>query len=163
MDTDEPGWTLIDDFFRDRAEGRSQATARRYGRVRVRLYAFLDTADMTPWLGTQPAALLEAERQLHDAGAFWTLFDAAELACCLPGFVHEAWWPPGLAETRTQIGLVSRLLPRLGASDDRHEAEHAVVRARRELSARAAGWEPPGHAEPPQIPRRFRRQEGPWW
>ncbi len=158
MDHDEPGWPLIDDFFTSQGEGRSVATMRRYERVRARLYDFLDTADMTLGLGSHPAVLLEAERQFHVSGAFWTLFGADELACCLPSFVHETWLPASAGEARTQISLVGRLLPRLGSSRGRSEAEDAVARARRELAAR-----PAAEPAPPRIPDRFRRQEGPRW
>jgi hypothetical protein len=158
MDHDEPGWPLIDDFFSSAADGRSLATARRYLRVRSRLYAFLDTADMTLGLGSEPASLLEAERQFHVSGAFWTLFGPDELACCLPSFLHETWLPASTAEARTQISLVGRLLPRLGSSCGRHEAEAAVVRARRQLAERPAPV-----VDPPHLPERFRQQEGPRW
>ncbi|KQX75555.1 hypothetical protein [Aeromicrobium sp. Root472D3] len=158
MDHDEPGWPLIDDFFRAEAEGRSTATARRYDRVRSRLYDFLDTADMTLGLGSHCAVLLESERQFHQTGAFWTLFGVDELACCLPSFVHETWLPASNGEARTQISLVGRLLPRLGSSCGRPEAEAAVARARREVAER-----PAGETGSPRMPDRFRRQEGPRW
>jgi hypothetical protein len=158
MDHDEPGWPLIDDFFTTVADGRSSTTVHRYRRVRARLYHFLDTADMTLGLGTEAAALLEAERQFHESGAFWTLFGVDELACCLPSFVHETWLPPSTGEARTQISLVGRLLPRLGSSCGRYEAADAVARARRELSGR-----PAAEPEAPRMPDRFRRPEGPRW
>ena len=158
MDHDEPGWPLIDDFFTSEAEGRSVATVRRYHRVRARLYDFLDTADMTLGLGADPAALLEAERQFHVSGAFWTLYGVDELASCLPSFVHETWLPTSTGEARTQISLVGRLLPRLGPAGGLAGAEDAVARARRELAAR-----PPVDDTPPRMPDRFRQQDGPRW
>ena len=158
MDIDTPGWPLIDDFFAAQAEGRATATVRRYARVRLRLYDFLDTADMTLGLGSTPATVLEAERQFHPSGAFWVLFGADELACCLPSFVHETWLPRGLGEARTQISLVGRLLPLLGSSCARYEAADALARARRQLAEREDD-EP----APARLPDRFRRQEGPRW
>lgn len=158
MDIDTPGWPLIDDFFAAQAEGRTTATVRRYARVRARLYEFLDTADMTLGLGSSPAALLEAERQFHGSGAFWVLFGADELACCLPSFLHETWLPAAVGEARTQISLVGRLVPRLGSSCARYEARDAVERARRQLAERDT--DEPGS---PRLPDRFRRQEGPRW
>lgn len=158
MDIDTPGWPLIDDFFAEQAAGRAAATVRRYARVRSRLYAFLDTADMTLGLGSTPAALLEAERQFHASGAFWVLFGADELACCLPSFLHETWLPVGVGEARTQISLVARLGPRLGSSCAGYEVRDAVVRARRQLAERAD--DEPGAQ---RLPERFRRQEGPRW
>lgn len=142
MDIDEPGWLLIDDFFRAEAAGKSAATVRRYVRVRERLMAFLDTGDMTLGLGTHPAGLLEAERQFHDAGAFWSLFGPDELVCCLPSFLHESWLPDGVGEARTQISLVSRLLSYVSRHQDIdwqltacawYDAEAAVKRARRDI------------------------------
>lgn len=167
MDADEPGWPIIDDFFRAEIEGRSVVTAHRYLRVRGRLMVFLETGDMALGLGTQTAALLDAERQFHDAGAFWTLFGPAELVCCLPSFVHDTWLPGGLAEARTQVSLVARLLTHLSrqrlidrrlTSGALHEAEAAVAHARRRLAERPAT--PSGGAS---MPDRFRQQPGPQW
>lgn len=167
MDIDEAGWPLIDDFFRAATEGRSAVTARRYQRVRHRLMAFLDTADMSLGLGTGPAALLEAERQFHHSGAFWSLFGPDELVCCLPSFLHETWLPDSDAEARTQISLVARLLASLSRHGDIdwqmtscafYDAEAAVKRARREVRSR-----PVEAAEQPQMPSRFHQRPGPAW
>lgn len=167
MDADEPGWPLIDDFFRAEVEGRSTATARRYLRVRPRLTDFLETGDMTLGLGTHPAALLEAERQFHDSGAFWTLFGPDELVCCLPSFVHDTWLPAGVAQARTQVSLVGRLLTHLGRQPliDRqitacalHEAVAAVAHARRQLARREVA-----SSAPERMPDRFRQRPGPQW
>jgi hypothetical protein len=167
MDFDDPGWPLIDDFFGQLADGRAAVTVRRYGRVRSRLYAFLDTGDMTLGLGSDPASLLDAERQFHDGGAFWHLFGPDELVCCLPSFLHETWLPEPVQEARTQITVVARLLTFLGRSGEMDwqgvrcafwEAEAAVKRARRELAAR-----PTEPAADQQLPARFRREAGPQW
>ena len=96
MDPSEPGWQLLDDFFAKEASGRAEATVRRYGRVRDRLTQFLDTGEMSPWLGTHPGTLLSAEREFHDNGAFWQLFGPDELVCVLPGFLLEPWLPESL-------------------------------------------------------------------
>ena len=168
MDIDEPGWPLIDDFFRAEADGRSAPTVRRYERVRRRLMSFLDTGDMSLGLGTQPAALLEAERQFHDTGAFWTLLGPEELICCLPSFLHETWLPERTGEARTQISLVGRLLTALRRRHDfdwrvvscaHLEAQAAVEQARRDLADRPA--EPWTKAH--ELPARMRRESGPEW
>ena len=167
MDADEPGWPIFDDFFRTESEGRAAATVRRYAAVRGRLYAFLDTADMTLGLGTQPADLLEAERQFHTSGAFWTLFGPDELVCCLPSFVHDTWLPSGLADARAQVSLAGRLLTHLGQRPEldrqavscaMYEAQDAIARARRALGRRAEG-----PAEQPRMPDRFLQHPGDTW
>ena len=168
MDADEPGWPIIDDFFRAESEGRAAATVRRYASVRARLYAFLDTADMTLGLGTHPADLLEAERQFHTSGAFWTLFGPDELVCCLPSFVHETWLPEASGEARTQISLVGRLLTALRRRQDidwrlvscaYYEAQAAVAQARRDVADRPVG----NSTASTEMPARMRRDPGPTW
>lgn len=170
MDTDEPGWQLLDDFFAAQAEGRTGATVRRYARVRGRLTQFLDVGEMAAWLGTHPATLLDAEREFHDRGAFWQLFGPDELVCCLPGFLREPWLPESLGEARTQISLVSRLLRHLSrqrlldlsvVSCAYWEAEGAVRQARAEVRDRSSRREPDDWAS--TMPYRFRRDEGPRW
>jgi hypothetical protein len=170
MDLDEPGWPLLDDFFAAEADGRAQATVRRYARVRGRLTQFLDTGDLADWLGSHPAILLSAEREFHEHGAFWQLFGPDELVCVLPGFLLGPWLPEGLGEARTQISLLSRLLSHLsraqlldlsvvrGAYGD---AEEAVRQARSALEARSAAREPEVGAK--GLPTRFRREPGPRW
>ena len=170
MDIDEPGWPLIDDFFATEAAGRAEPTVRRYVRVRDRLTQFLDTADMSRWLGSEPATLLSAEREFHELGAFWQLFGPDELVCVLPGFLLEPWMPESLGEARTQISLVSRLLSHL--SRERlldfsvfgcayWEAEAAVKQARIDLEARSAARQPDAWAQ--EMPGRFRQEPGPQW
>jgi len=165
MDIDEPGWPLIDDFFAALAEGRTAETTRRYERVRHRLYDFLDTGDMTLGLGTEQASLLEAERQFHDSGAFWSLLGADELVYCLPSFLHATWLPEGDGEARAQITVLARLLKSLARHDldwqvtkcAYWEAEAAVTQARRDLKRRAT--EP----DEARMPDRFLQQPGPEW
>jgi hypothetical protein len=170
MDPDEPGWQLLDDFFAKEASGRAEATVRRYVRVRYRITQFLDTGDMSRWLGTHPAILLSAEREFHESGAFWQLFGPDELVCVLPGFLLEPWTPESLGEARTQISLVSRLLSHLGRTRlldfsvvrcAYWEAEAAVKQARVDLEARSATREPDEWAQ--EMPRRFRQEPGPQW
>jgi hypothetical protein len=159
MDADEPGWAIIDDFFRAESADRAAPTVRRYLRARVRLYEYLDTADMTPGLGADASTLLQAERQFTETGAFWTLFGADDLACCLPGFVDETWWPAGLADTRTQVSLTTRLLRWCGGPRSaQHAVDVAVAQARSRLAARTSA-----PAARPQLPERFRRRPGPRW
>lgn len=161
MDADEPGWPIIDDFFRDLAVGRSVTTARRYLRVRARLYRFLDTADLGtalgPALGEDAATALERGRQTHASGSFWALYGLDELSRCLPAFVHEPWLPVGLAEARTQLSVVSRLAARLGATPASSETAVAVVQARERLDRR------PPVIEPARMPARFLAHPGPLW
>ncbi|MFC5678472.1 hypothetical protein [Aeromicrobium endophyticum] len=157
MDADEPGWPMIDDFFRDLAVGRSAATARRYLRVRARLYAFLETADLSGALGADAATVLQAERQRHDSGAFWAVLGVGELARCLPAFAGDPWLPDGLAEARVHLSVVSRLAARLGDSPGRHDVHAAVDLSRELLDVR------PSATEPPRMPDRFLRRPGPSW
>jgi len=170
MNPDDPGWPLLDDFFAKEASGRAEATVRRYVRVRDRLTQFLDTADMSPWLGTHPATLLCAEREFHESGAFWQLFGPDEVVYVLPGFLHEEWLPPSLGEARTQISLVSRLLSHLSRTRlldfsvvrcAYWEAEAAVKQARVDLEERSAAREPDEWAQ--NMPLRFRQEPGPQW
>ncbi len=170
MDIDEPGWALIDDFFRTEAQGKSAATVRRYARVRQRLMTFLDTGDMSLGLGTYPATLLEAERQFHQTGAFWSLFGPGELVCCLPSFLHETWLPEGIGETRTHISLVGRMVASLSRHADFdwkatscawYEAEAAVRQARRDLARRSSA--PAASSEQVRMPPRFHQLPGPQW
>ena len=166
MDFDEPGWPLIDDFFRELAAGRSDTSIRRYARVHHRLVAFLDTADMTLGLGDERSALLDAEREFHDSGAFWTVWGPDELVECLPSFLHETWMPPGLGESRVQISVVSRLLAHLmrqrlldGEATPRSilDVTAAIGQAQRALEARSA------HPAGSQMPGRFLQPPGPEW
>ena len=145
---EEPGWLLLDDFFRAEARGRSPATVRRHARVRQRLMDFLDLADLAPCLGTEPATLVELERQLCPQGAFWSGLGADELVCCLVGFVQAPWLPRSVAEARTQISLTGRLLTHLegrGVLDLRlvgcvlRDTEVALQRAREDLAAGGTG------------------------
>lgn len=170
MDPDEPAWPLLDDFFAKEASGRAEATVRRYVRVRDRLTQFLDTADMSRWLGTEPATLLSAEREFHENGAFWQLFGPDELVCVLPGFLLEPWVPGSLGEARTQISLMSRLLSHLSrkrlldlsvTSCAFWEAETAVKQARIDLEARSVSREADEWAQ--DMPARFRQEPGPQW
>ncbi|MEV7396676.1 hypothetical protein [Aeromicrobium sp. NPDC092404] len=170
MDPDEPGWQLIDDFFAAEASGRAEPTVRRYGRVRDRLTHYLDTAEMSPWLGTAPATLLSAEREFHDRGAFWHLLGPDELVCVLPGFLLEPWLPETLGEARTQISLVSRLLSHVSRQRlldlaavqcALWDAEAAVRQARSDLEARSAAREPDDWSQ--EMPQRFRQEPGPQW
>ena len=157
MDADEPGWPIIDDFFRDLAVGRSVATARRYLRVRARLYRFLDSADLGPALGAEAAARLERERQVHASGSFWALHGLDELGRCLPALVREPWLPGGLAEARVHLSVVSRLAARLGAAPAAAETAAAVGEALEGLDRRPTAT---GSA---RMPTRFLAPPGPTW
>jgi hypothetical protein len=157
MDADEPGWPMIDDVFRDLAVGRSTATVRRYLRVRARLYAFLDTADLREALGAEASAVLHAARRQHDTGAFWAVLGVDELARCLPVLVTEPWLPDGSAEARVHLSVVSRLAGQLTTSPGRHDVDAAVDAARRQVAVR------PSRPEPQTMPDRFLRRPGPTW
>lgn len=166
MHIDEPAWPLIDNFFYQLAQGRSDVTVRRYARVRHRLVSFLDTADMTLGLGDNRSLLLEAERQFHDSGAFWTLYGPDELIECLPSFVHETWLPRGVGEARLQISVVRRLLLMLlrqdlrcgpGTSRAVAQAHDAIDQARLAIDNRSA------HPAGTQMPARFWQQPGQKW
>ena len=137
MDADEPGWPIIDDFFRDLAVGRSAATTRRYLRVRGRFYAFLDTVDLSPALGAEAVP--------------------DEIARCLASFVSEPWLPDGLTEARVHLSVVSRLAARLGTASARRQTEAAVVEARERLGDR------PPILGSDQMPARFLARHGPTW
>lgn len=170
MAFDDPGWQLLDDFFLGEAMGRAPSTARRYTRVRNRLTHYLDTADLSDWLGTHPATLLAAEREFHEHGAFWQLFGPDELVCCLPGLLLDPWLPDGAGEARTQISLVGRLLTHLSRRKlldlsivrcALWDAEAAVVQARCDLPSRSLEQEPDPWAT--TMPERFERRPGPQW
>lgn len=171
MDIDEPGWTVIDDFFERLAAGRKPETCRRYARTRLRLYDYLDVDDMAAWLGPDDATLLAAEREFLRAGAVWGLFGIDGLLRCLPGFLTEEHLPTSAAEARMQISVIDRLLLRL-------RTLHAVpaesvrwwVLARR--AAREARWDletrlgtRPSALQQAvdHIDARFRRRPGPQW
>ncbi|AWB92659.1 hypothetical protein [Aeromicrobium chenweiae] len=178
MDFEEPGWPLIDNFFVRLAEGRKAETVRRYARVRLRLYDFLDVDDMIEWLGPDDATLLAAEREFLRDGAVWTVFGLGGVLRCLPGFLTEAQLPTSGAEARMQVSVVSRFVTDLR---NRHlvprEDVHALLVARRaamrardrlqlEQKLRAAGPDSGLHraiAEIDRVHERFRQQPGPQW
>lgn len=167
MDAGEPGWALIDDFFADLAVGRSAATVRRYVRVRQRLGHFLDTADMTLGLGGDRTILLEAERQFHPDGAFWTIYGADELVACLPSFLHETWLPRTRAEARMQISVTSRLVDHLVRSGllSATTPRHLIVAVARAVDHARDSIEPAATTDEGsnRMPRRFLQQPGPEW
>jgi hypothetical protein len=138
MDADEPGWAMIDDVLRDLAVGRSAATTRRYLRVRVRLYAFLDTVDLEPVLGDGESL-------------------ADDLVGCLPAFVREPWLPDGVAEARVHLSVVSRLVSRLAPEVAAGPTDAAVARAREALDGRVPD------VLPARIPARLLQPPGPGW
>lgn len=165
---DEPGWPLIDDFFAELAFGRTATTVRRYVRVHQRLVSFLDTGDMTLGLGDERAGLLDAEREFHESGAFWTLYGSAELVECLPSFLHQAWLPAGITESRMQVSVAARLLDHLvrqGLIDGFIPRDVlagvclSIDRARREVELRATK----GIGGSPTMPARFLQQPGAEW
>lgn len=126
-------------FFRGEGWSKTGHTRARYQRVHANLLRFLDHADMAPWTGTHPAALLDAERQFG-GGAFFRVLDFDDLICCLPGFVALEWLLSAPADRRAQISLTARLvvfLDRNRLIDRRRvgcaywDVEGAVRRARR--------------------------------
>lgn len=102
---------LFDYFLTEISKGKTETTRQRYGRVMVRMRQFLDTVDVTPHLGTDPASLLEIERDFGRHDAFLRVFDATELVCCLPEFVGDALLPSHGLDARTQVSVIGRLLP----------------------------------------------------
>lgn len=107
---EEPGWPLIDDFFLHLAEGRKDQTVRRYARVRLRLYDFLDVDDMIQWLGPDDATLLAAEREFVRDGAVWSTFGLDGVLRCLPGFLAESQLPTSKAEAHMQVSVIGRFV-----------------------------------------------------
>jgi hypothetical protein len=168
MDIDEPGWPLIDDFFAALASGRKAETCRRYARVRLRLYDFLDVDDMGLWLTPDEVTLLAAEREFVRDGALWTLYGVEGLLRCLPGFVAEPALPSTATEARMQLSVVNRLLLHLRRvrQVDRsmvgayREAMQAIGRGRIDLERRLDGSPPVPRTE---IAARFRQPPGPQW
>jgi hypothetical protein len=168
MDIDEPGWPLIDDFFIDLAQGRKAETCRRYARVRLRLYDFVDVDDMEQWLTPDDATLLAAEREFVRDGALWTLFGVDGLLRCLPGFVAESALPSSAAEARMQLSVVNRLLLHLrrmrhvdrSMGEAYREAMKAIGRGRIDLERRLDGSPPVPWTE---IAARFRQPPGAQW
>lgn len=172
MHLEEPGWPLIDTFFLRLAEGRKPETVRRYARVRLRLYDFLDVDDMIEWLGPDDATLLAAEREFVRDGAVWSVFGLDGVLRCLPGFLTEARLPTSAAEARMQVSVIGRFVTDLR---NRHMvpredvqslliARRAVMRARTRLDV--ARRSPEVQDAIDQIDRvhgRFRQQPGPQW
>ena len=117
MDIDGPGWPLIDDFFEHLSTGRAASTVRRYARVRLRLYDFLDVDDMASWLTPDEVVLLAAEREFDRDGALLRLLGADGLVRCLPGLVAEQRLPTTAAEARMQVSVTGRLLRHLERID----------------------------------------------
>lgn len=169
MDFDEPGWPLIDDFFSALGEGRTVSAVRRYTRVRLRLYDFLDVDDMVAWLGPDDATLLAAEREFLPDGAVWNLFGLDGVLRCLPGFVCEARLPGSAAEARMQVSVIKRLFAdlrkrHLVPPDSRRSflaARRAVLQASVDLEQRLSGTlvDPRDHV----LGKRFRQEPGPRW
>lgn len=102
--------TLLERFLTDMSRGAAVATEKRYTRILRHLQFFLDQVDVAPHLGTDPAAILEVERDFGRHGAFLRIFGATELVCCLPEFLDERWLPSRPGYARTQISLIGRLL-----------------------------------------------------
>ncbi|MCW2748675.1 MAG: hypothetical protein JWP10_1817 [Nocardioidaceae bacterium] len=133
---------MFDSFLAEVSLGRQRVTRQRYQRVFTHLDLFLDHVDVTPHLGTHPAALLSAEREFDSAGAFQRVFGPFELMCCLPGFIEPPWLLPGAQEARVQVSLTGRLLAWLRTNGyvDVHidscaylETKSIIDRARRAL------------------------------
>ena len=99
-------WLFLDEASLD----KTVSTRIRYHRIVNRLQYFLDQIDVTPHLGTDPAAMLEVERDFGRRGSFFRVFGATELVCCLPAFIEDPWLPADRVEARTQISLTGRLL-----------------------------------------------------
>lgn len=102
---------LFDQFLADMSHGKTEATRMRYHQSLRHLRYFLDQVDVSPHLGTDPAAILEIERDFGRRGAFLRVFGATELVCCLPEFLEERWLRTRSGEARTQISLIGRMLP----------------------------------------------------
>lgn len=179
MHFEEPGWPLIDDFFLRLAEGRKAETVRRYARVRLRLYDFLDVDDMAEWLGADDATLLAAEREFVRDGAVWALFGIDGVLRCLPGFLTEAQMPTSAAEARMQVSVIGRfvidlrkrhLVPR-AHWQSLLLARRAVMRTRTRMDdeRRLATLGPPSGSlkealdQIDRVHGRFRQEPGPQW
>lgn len=108
---------LFDRFLNDLSRGKTEKTRSRYAVVIATLRFFLDQVDVAPHLGTDPAALLEIERDFGRRGAFFRVFGATELVCCLPEFLERPWLPRQRGMARTQISVVGRLIPWLERCD----------------------------------------------
>ena len=99
-------WLFLDEASQD----KTVSTRMRYRRIVNRLQYFLDQVDVTPHLGTDPAAMLEVERDFGRRGSFFRVFGATEFVCCLQAFIADPWLPADRVEARTQISLTGRLL-----------------------------------------------------
>ncbi|MCW2831788.1 MAG: hypothetical protein JWP31_2480 [Aeromicrobium sp.] len=171
MHGEEPGWSLVDDFFSGLASGRRPETVRRYARVRLRLYDFLDVDDMTRWLGPDDATLLAAEREFARDGAVRNLFGLDGLLRCLPGFVATARLPSSGAEARMQISVTGRLVADLhrrhlvprSSREAWTSARQAAISARHDLEVRSRPLSPSSKCAAGEINARMRQQPGPQW
>ena len=145
----------LQSFFADECFGRSHATCDRYERVYLHLLRYFDEADVSFCLGTDPATLLEVERQFDGDGAFLRVFGFAEVICCMPEFLSDSWLLAVPADARTQISLVNRLVHWLSRHRlyDRREigcaffdVEAAIKQARQRLRGSSASiddpWDP---------------------
>ncbi|WP_229053649.1 hypothetical protein [Aeromicrobium sp. Leaf350] len=101
---------IVERFFAIEAARVTRRTVRTYGAVVDRLDAYLASVDITPYIGGQYSAILEAERQFAPRGALLRIFGLEGLVCCLPGFLDPSWLLPVPSERRAQIALTGRLL-----------------------------------------------------
>lgn len=102
---------ILGSFLDDMSRGKTESTRAGYAAVIAKLHLFLDRVDVAPHLGTDPAALLEIERDFGRHGAFFRVLSATELVCCLPEFLERPWLPLKRGSMRTHISLIGRLLP----------------------------------------------------
>lgn len=121
---------IFDRFLADLSDGKTDRTRSRYAVVIATLRFFLDQIDVAPHLGTEAAALLEIERDFGRRGAFFRVFGAAELMCCLPAFLERPWLPREASMARTQVSVIGRFIRWL----ERHDLIDMSL-------ARGACWE----------------------
>lgn len=96
-------------FIIDQGDGRTDETVQRYVLVADDLSRFLANVDVGPWLGTELAAYLDAQRRELGADALLYSLGLASFIRVLPAFLAAPWLPPPGAHRRTHRVVVRRL------------------------------------------------------
>lgn len=97
-------------FIIDQAEGRTRETVERYAQVTDDLMTFMDSVDVSPWLGPEVAVYIRLQRERLGPGAFLPSLGLVSLIRVLPAFVNDPWLPQPSPQRRTHRTAVRHLL-----------------------------------------------------